>query len=199
MKNIIPKDSRYLPIVQQKSCCVPACISMIMYKHKIPLIPQELLGYHLGLVVARENKRLFWHPRSGRRPPGGFGTQMARNRYEPNRVFRKLKIPLKAVFHSIHDFDDAKFKLFLGRTERQDKDVLVCFDHNILNGSREKVHQGHLCVVDRVYLSKNQIRLIDPSPNRPKWRIVRIDQLIRAMRKHWIKSGGFWEFEVVES
>lgn len=59
MKNIIPKDTRYIPFTQQKSCCVPTSISIIMYKRNIPLIPQEVLGYYLGLIVDPEFKNLF--------------------------------------------------------------------------------------------------------------------------------------------
>jgi len=66
MKNIIPLATRYVPFTQQKSCCVPASISIVMYKRNIPLLPQELLGYHLGLIIDPQNKELFWNPRTGK-------------------------------------------------------------------------------------------------------------------------------------
>jgi hypothetical protein len=50
-KEIVPSDSRYVPLTQQKWCCVPTCIQMVMIKQGIPLQPAELIGYELGLIV----------------------------------------------------------------------------------------------------------------------------------------------------
>ncbi len=51
---IVPKDSRYIPFSQQPYCCVPTSIQMVMYRHNIPLVPAEELGYHLGLTVPKD-------------------------------------------------------------------------------------------------------------------------------------------------
>jgi hypothetical protein len=40
-KEIIPKNSRYIPLTQQKWCCVPMCIQMVILKHGMPLISAE--------------------------------------------------------------------------------------------------------------------------------------------------------------
>ncbi len=191
-KEITPKDSRYIPFTQQHSCCVPTCILMIMYKHGIPLIPQELLGHHLGLIVEEENKNLFWHVRTGVRPERGWGTQMYREEYEPNTVFSKLGIPLHVISRSVSSFDNNGFRKFLIDVVEQDRDVLVNFDHTHLN-KKKGSRQGHVCILDRVYPDKNQVRLIDPSSKQPKWRIVNIDELKEAMEAH---EGFFFEFEL---
>jgi len=194
MKEIVPKDSRYVPFVQQKTCCVPACISMIMYKHRIPLISQELLGYHLGLIVSKENKELYWHPRVGKRPPAGYGTRIYQKQYHPNKVFPKLKIPLKMIYHPISSFVTSKsFTDFIIESVEKDKDLLVCFDHGKLSGSN--IQGGHVCLLDRIYKLKSLIRIIDPQQNQPKWRMVKINTLKKAMEFHSDdKSAGFWEF-----
>ena len=192
MKNIIPKDSRYVPMAQQKSCCVPASILIVMYKRGIPLVPQELLGYHMGLTVAPEFRNLFWQPRTGKRPPAGYGTKIYDKRYEPNAIFKKLEIPLRLVLHLIEDFKNEKEIIeFMVNSVKKDKDVLVCFNHGILKGG--KSGGGHVCVLDRAYPRKKEVRLIDPSVNQPKWRVVAISKLIKAMKAHTGKSGGFWE------
>jgi len=192
VSRVIPGDSRYIPLVQQKSCCVPACISMVMYRHKLPLIPQELLGYYLGLTVAPENKGLFWHPRTGKRPPSGFGTQVYKKEFSPNRVFLKLKIPLRLIFYPISGFTDQGFKNFLIDAVRRDKDILVCFDHGELSGDHKR--GGHVCVLDRLGAKTGEVRLIDPQQSQPKWRIVKINKLKQAAEFHGDKnSGGFWE------
>lgn len=192
MKNIIPKDSRYVPMAQMKFCCVPTCLLIIMYKNKLPLIAPELLGYHLGLTVATEFKKLFWNVRSGKRPPAGYGTKIYEKRYEPNTVFKKLRIPLRMDLHLIEIFKDDKAIIdFIVESVKKDKDMLVCFDHGVLINKQSE--GGHVCVLDRVYPRKGIVRLIDPSVNQPKWREVKIANLIKAMRAHYGKSGGFWE------
>jgi hypothetical protein len=192
-KEIVPKDSRYVPLAQQKSCCVPTCISMIMYKNGIPLLPQELLGYHLGLIVDKEYRELFWNVRTGKRPPSGYGTQIYLKRNHPNTIFPKLKIPLKMIYHPISRFNQMDFEKFITDAVKKDRDMLVCFDHGILKN--EESGGGHVCVLDRIYPPKEIVRLIDPSVNQPKWRLVKINKLKKAMEVHGDdKSGGFWEF-----
>ena len=104
MKNIVPKDTRYVPLAQQRSCCVPTSISIVMYKLGIPLIPQELLGYHLGLIVDKKYKKLFWNVRTGKRPKAGYGTRASEKQYNMRSVFKKLNIPIKTTEYSITNF-----------------------------------------------------------------------------------------------
>ncbi len=198
MKEVIPKNSRYVPIVQQRSCCVPACISMIIYKRGIPLVPQELLGYHLGLTVDKESIPLFWNPRTGKRPPSGYGTQIYKPQYHPNKVLPKLGIPLRMTYYPISDFDKKKFISFLASAVKEDKDVLVCFDHGSLTDGKPS-GGGHVCVLDRYMAKEGKVRLVDPSANQPKWRVVTVQQLMKAMQDHTSqKSAGFWEFNLIK-
>lgn len=194
MKNVIPKDSRYIPFVQQQSCCAVTCIKMVMYKRGIPLIPQELLGYHLGLIVSPENKHLFWNARTGKKPKAGYGTQVFFKLYNPNRAFKKLKIPLKFSTHHINCYKtEEKLRDYIADFVEKNKDMLVCFDHGTLNDNDK--HAGHVCVVDRIYPKKNLVRIIDPSVNQPKWRMVKISKLKKAMELHPANGGSFWELK----
>ncbi|MFH1522538.1 MAG: hypothetical protein ABIE43_01810 [Patescibacteria group bacterium] len=193
MQNIIPKDSRYIPIVQQPWCCVPACISMVMHRYKIPLISQELLGYYLGLVVPKKDAKYFWKARTGKKPPAGYGTRIYIKKYHPNSIFPRLRIPLRMIFYPIDKYKNiSDFKNYLISVERLDKNILACFHYKKLYGSGND--GGHLSVVDRVYLNKNKIRLIDPARSMPKWRVVSIAKLKKAMDCHHKGSAGFWEF-----
>lgn len=193
MKDIIPKDSRYIPFVQQRSCCVPTCIAMVMYKQHIPLVPQEVLGYHLGLTVPKENKHLYWNARSGKRPASGYGTQIYKKEYSPNKVFKKLKIPLNLTIYPISQFADSKkFIKFVHDKVQNNRDLLVCFDHGEL--SKDHIQGGHVCIIDRIFPKRGIIRLIDPSATQPKWREVKIADLKHAMESHGDnKPAGFWE------
>lgn len=190
-KGVIPADSRYVPLVQQRSCCVPACISMVMVRHGLALLPQELLGYYLGLVVAPENRDLFWNPRHSRKPKSGWGTQIYKTTFQPNAVFKKFALPLKLKVHSARIFTTQSLSSFLAQAVKQDRDILVCFYQGGLDGA--KSGSGHVCVVDRLYLKRGAVRLIDPSPRQPKWREVGLAALHAAMQFHVAKSGGVWE------
>ncbi|HEX9502797.1 MAG TPA: hypothetical protein VF974_00550 [Patescibacteria group bacterium] len=196
MKEIVPKDSRYIPFTQQRSSCVPTCIWMIMYKQKIPLIAQELLGYHLGLTVAPEFRYLFWNARKGKKPRAGYGTRLSGREVDPNKVFSSLKIPLRMTYRPINQFPNvASFKNYISDAVKKDKDVIVCFDFGTLNDLPER--DGHVSVIDRL-VGKDSVRLIDPSPRFPKWRIFKLSKLKKALEVHGEKKhAGFWEFKKI--
>ncbi|MEK7580157.1 MAG: hypothetical protein AAB465_00880 [Patescibacteria group bacterium] len=196
--NIIPKDSRYIPFTQQMWCCAPTCIQMVMYRRGIPLVPAELIGHYLGLTVPRKDLRYFWHTRTGKKSSAGWGTKINQKKYAPNNAFKKLHIPLKLEFKLIDQFEGlAYFKNYLQEIEKKDKDVLACYEVKVLDGG--KIHGGHVCVIDRVYLKQGKIRLIDPSHLSPKWKIVSIKKLYEAMKFHGVKnSGGFWELTPIK-
>ncbi len=196
MKNIVPKDTRYVPLTQQYSCCVPTSISIIMYKLGIPLMPIEQLGYHLGLIVDKDHRNLFWGARTGKRPGAGFGTQINTKRFEINRVFKKLKIPLHVSTRSIVSFANAKaIAAYLGVRVKKNEDIIVLLNSDVLNGTKN--HNGHACVVDRIDVRKQSVRLIDPSPGQPKWRQFSVSRLMRAMKLHPTGQGRFLELKKV--
>jgi hypothetical protein len=190
---VIPKDSRYIPLTQQKWCCSVTCIQMIMLRHKIPLVPSELIGHHMGLIVPKGDTKLFWNVQTGDEPKAGYGTQGGKSQYGPNAFFKKMGIPLKMTWSLISKFKTIEqFKAYLSKIDGENRDVLVCFDHGILFGG--KYHGGHICVLDQVFLEKGEARIIDPDYFAPKWRMVKIDILFDAMKFHGKeKSGGFWE------
>jgi len=193
-KEIIPKDSRYVPLTQQRFCCVPTCIQVVMLRHGMPLISAELMGYHMGLLVPKEDRGLFWNAKTGPRPATGYGVRLGRKGYEPNAVLRKLGIPLKINLIPIGKFKDLKrADVYLEELSKTDKDIVVCFDSGVLFGGRER--QGHVCVVDKIYPEQKELRIIDPGSRVPKWRTVKIEKLFKAMKFHdkGSKMAGFWE------
>lgn len=189
-----PDNSRYIPFTQQPSCCVPTSIQMIMYRNDIPLIPAEELGWHLGLTVKPERENLFYKARvSDTPPPSGYGTQIYNSEYEPNKIFKKLGIPLTFEFKPVSGFsDDKQLADFISKIEAEDMDALLCFNHGALVDNPEK-DWGHVCVFDRVL--NDEIRIVDASPEHPKWRNVKISKMFGAMQKHGVaKSAGVWVF-----
>ncbi len=196
MRKVVPPDSRYVPLTQQKSCCVPTCLQIVMLKHKIPLMPAEELGYHLGLIVHPDRAYLFYNVRtSKKKPSAGYGTRIYEPEFRPNKVFKKLHLPISLRIKPISKFNSPKeVQEYLMTTELNDEDVLLCFNHGALIDDPSK-NWGHVCVFDR--LVGNNIRIIDPNPDQPKWRNVSVKKMFQAMRKHGEKrSGGFWELSV---
>ncbi len=193
-----PNDSRYVPLTQQSSCCVPTSIQMIMYRNGIPLIPAEELGYHLGLTVPPEEKHLFYDVRTSEKPPSdaGYGTQIFRPEYDPNVVFDHFNIPLKYHIKLAKDIrDEDELLKLLKEIEEKDGDALLCFNHGVIRGKFEP-HSGHVVVFDKVI--DGQVRLVDASPNQPKWRLVELSLLFDAIKHHGnASSGGIWYFDYV--
>ncbi len=194
--NIIPTDSRYTPLTQQRWCCVPTCIQIVMLRHSIPLVSAELIGYHMGLVVPKDELVYFWKGRTGEMPPAGYGTQAGKAKYGPNAVFKKLTIPLKMNWSLINKFPTINsFYEYLKKCSSTDADVLVCYDWGTLFDS--DYHGGHVCVLDIVDISKGEVRIIDPEYKASKWKVVSINKLYEAMLFHGKeKSGGFWEISL---
>jgi len=200
MKNIIPQNSKYVPLTQQKWCCVPTCIQMVMLRRNLPLISAELIGHHLGLVVPKEALKYFWNAKTGPRPPAGYGTQIGNPQFDPNIAYQKLNLPLRLNLKLIDQFKSkADFRQYLNNLDQDKKDYLVCFDWPTLFDPDEIDRWGHVCVLDKVDLNKDQIRIIDPSANSTKWLYVDISKMYEAMKEHAkrAKSSGFWEFEVI--
>ena len=196
MKNIIPKDTRYVPFTQQNYCCVPACISIVMYRLGIPLVPQELLGYYLGLIVSKEERKLYWNPRTGKRPPTGYGVWFVKGKYEPKLAFKKLKIPLSMTNYPIKDFKTKKEIIsFISSKIKKDIDLIVYLGSDGLNNTNNK--NGHACVIDKIYPAKNIIRLIDPSSKQAKWREFKIDKFIKAINMHPTRNGRLVELKKI--
>lgn len=198
MKEIVPSDSKYVPLTQQRWCCVPTCIQMVMLRYNIPLIPAELLGYHMGLIVPADQNDLFWNMRTGEKPRSGYGTQAGNPTFSPNAVFKKLGIPLKMTWSLINKFKTFKdYQSYIMQIENSGKDVLVCFDWGTLFDEPE-FRNGHVCVLDKV-INDYEVRIIDPSEDAPKWKIVKTEKLYKAMQIHGNnKSGGFWEIYYIE-
>jgi hypothetical protein len=192
-QEVVPSDSRYIPMTQQRWCCVPTCFSMIMYRHGIPLVSQEELGYHLGLILPKDELINYWNARTGIKPPGGYGTRIFIDKFSPNKVFAKLEIPLEMVFHSIDNFKTLdKFKKYLSTIESGEKDVIACFGFGTLHD--RSYRGGHAAIIDRVSIETGDIRIIDPLYEMPKWQIHKISKLKSAMQAQGSKiMGGFWE------
>ncbi|MBI2506645.1 MAG: hypothetical protein HYW00_00700 [Candidatus Colwellbacteria bacterium] len=162
-------------------------------RHNIPLIPAELMGWYFNLLVPKKDANLFYKVRMGPMPSAGYGTQL-REKEPANKMFKEMKIPLRMDWRLINEFKNLKdFKKYLAKVERRNVDIVACFSYGKLYNTAYL--GGHTTVVDKIYISKNKIRLIDPDQDVAKWNTVSIPKLYRAMIFHGSKNhAGFWEF-----
>ncbi len=196
-KGIIPKNTRYVPRTQQPYCCVPTCIQMVMLKHNIPLKPVELMAHYMKVVVSPEKKKLFWNlPSVKKRPKAGYGTRLNED-LTADPMFKKLGIPLKMGFRLIDTFDKKEdLKGYLYDRVKADIDTIICFDYGTLFNTGTP--NGHVCVLDQINKTKNEVRFIDPVSTVPKWRTVKLSKLYKAMKNHGKDNmGGCWEISKV--
>jgi len=186
-------NNRYVPLTQQKYCCVPTCIQIVMYKNNIPLLSQETIGNALGLIVPDEDKYLFDNPRTGEMPISGYGTQIYESEFSPNTAFFNLNIPLEMKLDLIDNFKDVEgIKKYLMQHEAANSDILVCYDYGVLFD--KKWHGGHVNVFDSYNDETGIVKLVDPEQNVAKYREVKIEKLFAALIEHGKeKSGGFWQ------
>ena len=167
-----------------------------MYKLGIPLIPAEEIGYHLGLVVKPEDGYLFYDARTSAVPPSaGYGTRIYEADYELNTAFKNLGIPLSYTLEPIQEISSPdELQKTLEKVESEDANALLCFNHGELVDDDNR-DWGHVVVFDRII--DGDIRIIDPSPTHPKWRIVKTGKMFQAMTKHGKKktAAGVWHIK----
>lgn len=188
-----PNDSRYIPFTQQASCCVPTSIQMVMYKLGIPLLPAEEIGWNLGLVVRPEDGYLFYNARTSDIPPSaGYGTRIYEPGFDLNTAFKNMDIPLSFELKPIQEISSPnELSEILNKVEAENENALLCFNHGALVDDNTR-SWGHVVVFDRII--DGGIRIIDPSPTHPKWRIVKPEKMFEAMVEHGKKktASGIW-------
>lgn len=177
---------RYLPLTQQRFCCVPACVQMILYRRGLKIFSQDEIGYCLGLTVPEEYLKILPMARVGNKPSAGWGTQVGRKEYSINNFFRKYNLPLRENYYSVSKIKEIKswIKCVINRGD----DIIVCFEYGKLykGGS-----QGHVSIIESI--SEDCVVLVEPGTKGSKYRKINLKKLINSMKSHGTKNrGGFW-------
>jgi len=180
--------SKYIPFTQQRYCCVPTCLTMVMYRRGIPLQPIEDIAYALGLTVPEEDAWLFDKVRTGEKPSAGWGTQIYKPEFEINKVLKEIDIPLTVdVDTSIKSVGELRAKL--QKVQDADGDALLCFDYGKLWDL--DIKGGHVCVFHG--LDGDSVWMIDPGLQAPRNRKVSLEKLFEAIDFHGPhNSCGVW-------
>jgi hypothetical protein len=171
-----------------------------MYRNNIPLVPEEVLGHHLGLTVPPEEKKLFYNPRISKVPPSdsGYGTQIQDPNYSPNIAFKKLNIPLsfKPILAS-QIVDSADLLAKLKKNENDNIDAACCFNYSVVYSGEYKPYYGHVVVFDKIVDDK--IQIVDPWFDNAHWNIISPELMFKAIKAHGDKNfGGIWIFDILK-
>lgn len=178
---------RYVPITQQPFCCVPANIQMVLLRRELSLLSQEEIGYELGLTVPEDYYELLPNARRGEKPSSGWGTQIQKEEFSLNTFFTKYHYPLIYQFYSPQTIKESKE--WVKQQIAADNDLIVCF--NYFHLYRAGNNGGHVCLIDSV--EGDNVILVEPERDFPKYRTVKLSTLIDAMNFHGeVNLGGFW-------
>lgn len=183
--------SSYIPLIQQPYCCVPACIQMILLRRKLPLFSQEEIGKDLGLTVPRAYKKILPGTRTARKAPDGlWGTQVQKKKYSLNNFFEKHHLPLLEQYFPTTTIDQPA--LWVTQKLKSPKtDIIVCFSYK---GLYKTGSGGHVSLITA--FAGDKVTLLDPLPEVPKNRVVKLNDLLHAMKRHGLSSRqGFWIIE----
>jgi len=183
---------KYEKIIQQRYCCVPACLQMILKRNNIEYKSQEEIGYDLGLIVPEEDRHLFNKVRTGEKPNAGYGTQIKKEEYSLNKFFEKNNIPLVYEYYYIEDYNEANQFLI----NNKENDIIVCV-HCATLYDAPHADWGHVIVVDDY--ENEVVTLLEVSTKRDYEKIP-LEKLLKAMKKHGKgNSAGFWLFKKINN
>ncbi|OQB08173.1 MAG: hypothetical protein BWY21_01409 [Parcubacteria group bacterium ADurb.Bin216] len=89
-------QKKYRPIPQLPYCCVPAILQWILYRRKLDIYDQILIGAELGLRVPEGFLKYFDNEKIRLFSLGAkeYGTQILEEEYSINKFFEKFNIPL---------------------------------------------------------------------------------------------------------
>ncbi|MGM5488345.1 MAG: hypothetical protein ACQESG_05330 [Nanobdellota archaeon] len=178
---------KYIAMTQQRYCCLPTCLQMILSRRGIPLLEQEEIGIDLGLIVPPEEAENFANVPKGEEPPAGWGTRINLERYSLNSFFRKRSIPLSSEFYEIKDLED--LRTFITHHLSQGNDRLTAFNYHALYGEPSA---GHASLIESI--EGDTITLVDPQVGR-KRKTVSSAKLRKATEVHYDGEsplGGSW-------
>ncbi len=180
--------SRYIPLTQQPYCCVPTTIQMILLRKNLPLLSQENIGYDLGLTVPEEYYEILPNARRGEKPISGWGTQIGKKEFSLNSFFEKNNYPLRYEYYFPKSIN-GDLKGWIQQQIQLNNDVIACFNYKDLYQTGND--GGHVCLIDQI--EDENVILVEPERNFPKFRRVNFDDLIKSMISHGEeRSGGFW-------
>lgn len=175
----------YNPTTEKPYCCVPAVLQMILKRRKLKNLPQEEIGWELGLTVPKEKTHLFKKVRTSTRARKyGWGTKTYKKKFSINNFFIKKHLPLVCTIKSLQNIKDVS--QFISDHLQDNHDIVTCYNSQVLFNDGDIEHVSLIQSIDG-----HIITLIDPAIGMPKIRKVTSPKLLRALvfqKAFWIIS-----------
>jgi hypothetical protein len=184
----------YIPLTQQKYCCLPCCIQWVMLRRGLNLISQDEMAKDLGVVIAPEDQRLFNIKMkvAKKLPQGklGYGTWV----YKIPQFLKKHKIPLTVT--RVYPSKIDNIQNFLCENLKCGNDIIVSFNVAAYAKPGSGVNYGHSCVIDSVMVkNKNVIvTLGDPAYSHRKFFDIDLQKLLDGMSTKYGEEKSFKVF-----
>src|SRR3989344_3983213 len=170
----------YIPLTQQRLCCVPCAVQWILLRRKLPIFTQEKIGAALLLVVPPRCNRLFGDAFrvSGRKPPRGYGTQ-TEDATPFNAFLRSKRLPLR-VKHLRHSELKNPERTIVMNLKKGNDVMIITF----MSPVDKRRQWGHALLVSKIELGKKPaITVGDPNFTAAKFYDLPLEKLLRGMTK----------------
>jgi len=170
----------YIPLIQQRLCCVACAVQWILLRRGLKLVDQETIANALDLMVPKKYKNLFiTKVKVGKKTPKrGWGTNET-DGTKINKFFKKYRIPLKTkkIFHS-EIKEPAKL---IADNLKKGNDLMII---TYMSAIKPKHRYGHALLVSEIILDKKPKLIVgDPDFIAKKFYEVDLNKVIKGMDK----------------
>lgn len=172
----------YIPLTQQRLCCVPCAVQWILLRRKLPMFSQEEIGKALNLTIPPKYKNLF--PKgfvrvSSKKPILGYGSQTSDKANAYNKFFRAKRIPLQTTYISLSKLEEPV--RVIATNLKEGNDVMIITHMSALD---RKKQWGHALIASSITLGKNPTIVVgDPHWDAPKFYKVPLEKVLLGMTK----------------
>ncbi|MBI2612999.1 hypothetical protein HYW59_04325 [Candidatus Kaiserbacteria bacterium] len=182
----------YIPLTQQRMCCVPCAVQWVLLRRRLPIFTQEEIGKVLELTVPPKHKKLFGHhvKVSTKMPPHGWGAKADEDEHL-NAFFRKHRLPLRAKHVKHSELKEPEN--LVEKNIKKGNDVMFITFMGVIN---KKYRWGHALVVSGITRDKKTtVTVGDPNFIAPKFYDLPLEKLIKGMsKKHGKVERGLYIF-----
>jgi hypothetical protein len=168
----------YGHLVQKKSLCGPACISMVLFR-KGNWVDQEKLAFELGVIVNKDYKHLYNYPfKALKSPDENIGINLIS--FKNKKVVNLLKkYQISPEVHLISQIDDVSE--FIKENIDRDVDIIANFWEEPFNNRAI----GHFAIISEYDDVKKTVTILDPDFESMSYWKCPIKKLIESMSPKW--------------
>lgn len=188
---MVSLNLKYIPLVQKPECCAVTCFQMILYRNGFGLFDQEQLAKFFIVKVSKKHQKMF---NVKLKALGKYnfdeGISTLDSLKKVNEFFRKKKIKLKARRKKLSEIKDLKQFILTNLSTRNDL-WIEYKGHCIHKYDKMKGKYLHDGLIESINTKKNEVVLIDPSPDHKPRIKVKLKALYDSLSTKFGKETGF--------